>query len=126
MTNDSEQESPEQTTEEFLLIYSTELGLIETNAMVEIRQLIKQTDNLDELKRLVTDYQVNGHEIVNKKTGQDFPRAQIGLIVASAGIYHSKGLLDEFREGVEDAVTYASNVGEIETANKLRSVLASN
>lgn len=126
MANDNEQEFPKQTTEELLLTYSAGLGLIETNIMVEIRQLIKQTDNVDDLERLVTDYQVNGHEAVNGKTGREFPLAQIGLIVASAGIYHSKGLLNEFREGVEDAITYAVNIGEIEAANKLRSVLASN
>lgn len=126
MTNDNEQEFSGKTTEELLLIYSTELGLIETNAMVEIRQLIKQTDNIDELKRLVTDYQLKGHEIVNGKTGHDFTKAQVGLIVASAGIYHSKSLLNEFREGIEDAVTYSVNIGEIETANKLRGVLTSN
>ena len=49
-----------------------------------------------------------------------FARAQIGLIIAKAGIWYEAGVTARYLEELEDAFTYADNMGFVETATLLK------
>jgi len=89
------------------------LGPKETDAMRDVREQIDKAGSGDELRVLIRQYQDFGQQEVDRYPDETRPRAQIGLILASAAIYSRNELTKAFsREAVQDAIDYAENMGD--------------
>jgi len=98
----------------------------------ETRQLRRAHRKVVRAIRLSTDlaaarpawirYQELAEAVINTKPDehQAFARAQIGLIIAKAGIWYEAGVTVRYLEEIEDAFTYADNMGLVETATLLK------
>ena len=111
-------ESPRQAAGEVLLSYTQNtLAFVETVQMQLLRQQMVSLEreaekSEDEFKGHITDYQDLSAQEIDKIQDQNlYPKAQIGLIIASAGIYHTAGRFQNYQEAMEDAITYADNMG---------------
>jgi hypothetical protein len=104
-----------------------ELGFIESAELLELRDQIKEAiaaDDKERIAELIRQYALEGENVVNQKQGEDFPKAQIGLIVAKALIWKEAGRTDDYYPSdINDALMYAEGMGYDEVAKTLREAL---
>jgi hypothetical protein len=104
-----------------------ELGFIESAELLELRDQIKEAiaaDDKERIAELIRQYALEGENVVNQKQGEDFPKAQIGLIVAKALIWKEVGRTDDYYPSdINDALMYAEGMGYDEVAKTLREAL---
>lgn len=127
LPSENNQKLPQQTPEEALFSYTQRsLGFVETDQMQVIRQQISGIDkeaegSEEEFRRYIIGYQDLAAREIDRIQDQDlYPKAQIGLTVASAAIYHSFGNTQKYREALDDAITYADNMGYKDVTRDLR------
>jgi len=88
------------------------LGFTETEELRQIRgELVEAMAGGADTVELTTNYQSLGEEEVGKHEGIDFSKAQIGLIVQMALIRRDGGRWDACLNDLQDALTYAENMG---------------
>jgi hypothetical protein len=103
-----------------------ELGFIESEELMGLRGQIREAETMGDEERtreLVIQYALGGEKIVNQKQGEDFPKAQIGLIIAKALVRKEAGRVDYYSSDLYDALTYAEGMGYVEVAEALRNAL---
>ena len=118
-------ESAKPSIEQRLTEIATELGFSETPELTQIRGKLAPSQLIDESIEIIIDYQRAAEQVIEKGTDSEDPKSQIGLIVALAGIKHANGFVD-YREDLNQAVMYATNIGDHETVRKLRGILFEN
>ncbi len=88
------------------------LGFAETEELGRLReQLIKAMLAGADVKELAARYHLLAEELVNQREGEDFAKAQIGLIIQMGLMRRDGGRSDDFAEDLHDALTYAKNMG---------------
>jgi hypothetical protein len=103
-----------------------ELGFIENNDLIVLRgQIIEAVvaDDKERFRELISRYVLEGEKVVEQKQGEDFPKAQIGLIIAKAMVLKEAGKTDYYPSDLHDALTYAEGMGYDEVAEALRDAL---
>jgi hypothetical protein len=122
LTNNSKDQASSEPELEQLVNLAESLGFRETEEMVRLRESL-DAQNLDETREKLINYQIGGENEVDKLDSSKRTHAQIGLIIASARVYHQLGLSENFIEAIEDAITYADNMGLPETVRDLEELL---
>lgn len=90
------------------------LGFLETP---ELRLLREATIDAfvvgeeEQTKELRDHYQRVGEEVVDQLQGEEYTKAQIGLMVSLANLRRDSGKIDAYNDDLDDALTYASNMG---------------
>lgn len=100
-------------------------GFSETEALGETRlSLIEAmvSNDAKAVTELVGRYYELAQEVVNKLQGEDFSRAQIGVLLAMGLIRRDAGRTDDYISDLEDILEYATAVGYDDIAFSLRSV----
>ncbi len=88
------------------------LGFVETEELGQLRgQLVEAMSAGADVKELATRYHLLAEEVVNQREGDDFAKAQIGLIVQMGLIRRDGGRSENYAEDLQDALTYADNMG---------------
>lgn len=106
---------------------ATQLGFEETPELTQIRRKLAPDQLIEESTAIINDYQILGEAVIEKRKDSDDPKPQIiGLIVAVAGIKHANGFNDGYREDMNQAIMYATNIGDHDTSLKLRHILLEN
>jgi hypothetical protein len=103
-----------------------ELGFIENNELIILRgQIIEAiaANDIERFRELISQYVLEGEKVVEQKLGEDFTKAQIGLIVAKAMVLEEAGRDDYYTSDLYDALTYAVGMGYDEVAEALRDAL---
>lgn len=100
--------------------YAQSLGAIETEKMQELRELISKEEDIGMLREKFGEYQMAGDEEIGKLEGESQIKRQIGLLVATAGLYYKLGLEEVFYDTLDDAITYAENAGLPEIVDNLQ------
>jgi hypothetical protein len=103
-----------------------ELGFIENNELIVLRgQIIEAVaaDDKERFRELISQYVLEGEKVVEQKQVEDFPKAQIGLIIAKAMVLKAAGKTDYYPSDLHDALTYAEGMGYDEVAEALRDAL---
>ncbi len=87
------------------------LGFVETEELGQLRGELVEAIAADseEVKELATRYHLLGEEVVNQQEDEDYAKAQIGLIVQMGLIRRDGGKVDQYKEDLQDALTYAWN-----------------
>ncbi|MDD2871768.1 MAG: hypothetical protein PHS49_07310 [Candidatus Gracilibacteria bacterium] len=104
-----------------LVDLATQLGLTETEEMLELREQI--IDLLVEgvsVKHLKIQYEDLAIGIIDKHHGEQYYKAQIALNILYAAMYLISGKMDIYSEEVEDIITYASNMGYDEILQEIQ------
>lgn len=102
------------------------LGFTEDQQMQLIRHqacaiALVDDETQDQFRILTTKYQSLASEPIDHIADlQERARAQIGLIVASAYIYHSANKPESYREAIQDALVYADNMGFEDVVRELK------
>lgn len=71
---------------------------------------------------LRTNYQIRAEEIIDQLLPEDFAKAQIGLIIAQAKMFQDARWNNRFLAEIQDALTYAENMGFDDIAQTLRAI----
>lgn len=103
-----------------------ELGFIENDELVELRSQIREAvavGDEERVRKLAYLYTLEGEKVVEQKQGADFPKAQIGLIIAKARVWKEAGRSDVYPGDLYDSLTYAEGMGYDEIAKTLRNAL---
>lgn len=90
------------------------LGLVETDDMKRLRQLIAEAiagGATDVLPQVFADYKRAGEALVELQTGESYTLAQVGLIIATGLLRRDAGRFDAAVADLDDALTYAENLG---------------
>jgi len=93
----------------------------------ELRQIRKETVAMMRIaperlaKKALGGYLQYGEKIVEHQ--EDYIRAQIGLILATALVYQDAEKVEHYREALTDALEYAHNMGFDEEADIIRAEL---
>ncbi len=125
--SDPEGEVPDKIQTEVLLqALAEELGFKETPDLTKYRQALKSADSFGDFVAGLREYQRSGEAVVDMLHNKNRPKGQIALILASAGIYYSRGMYEDFREALGDAMLYAINIGYIDLEDKIRDILSCN
>lgn len=103
------------------------LGFTETQELSQLRgQLVEAiAADSEEVRELATQYHLLAEEIVNQRQGEEFTKAQIGLIVAMGLIQREGGRIDDYVKELQDALTYANNMGLEDIAHILMTAIES-
>ncbi len=102
------------------------LGFVETEELSRLREeLIEAMRAGSDIKELITRYHLLAEEIIGQQEGDDFAKAQIGLIVQMGLIRRDGGQSDDFAEDLRDALTYATNMGLTDIVSVLEEALTS-
>lgn len=123
MVDDKEQEQVKPGADEILIKYAAEIGFIETDQVRQLRMELPEIETLDAFTSKATDYQNLGEQQVDRCSDNIRPKAQIGLIVATAAIYYKQGLFSDSTDTLKDAVEYADQMGYKEIVNKIMAIL---
>lgn len=89
------------------------LGFIETEELGQLRRELVEAmaAGAENVTDLATRYHLLAEEVVNQREGGDFAKAQIGLIVQMGVIRRDGGRNDAYLYDLNDAHTYAFNMG---------------
>lgn len=120
-TREGSSEVPKQPLEQRLGQIASDLGFNETNALKEIRVRLNPQQSLKDSVEIIIKYQRLGEKIAAVRP--DDYRPQIGLVVALAALKHGNGFIDDAKENIQDAMTYARNAGDMETLSRLMTIL---
>lgn len=104
-----------------------ELGFHETDKLTSLRIAAIEastTGDVELITRIIADYQQHAELAVSELTGEDYARAQIGLIVATATLRRDSGRTEACRNDMQDALEYAQNMGYDGIAQLLDDVIA--
>ena len=119
-------ESSKPSVERRLAVIATGLGFSETPELTQIREKLTPKQLIDESIKIMIDYQKLAEEVITKQTDPTNPKPQIGLIVVLAGLKLSNGFIDDYREDLNQAIMYATNISDHDTVRKLRRILLEN
>jgi hypothetical protein len=100
------------------------LGFQESKELQEIRRetvLMLRIAPEHLAKEALSNYLRYGEKVVAQQ--EDYIRAQIGLILATALIYRDAGKGEHYTEALMDALEYAANMGFDEEADIIRTEL---
>jgi hypothetical protein len=100
-----------------------ELGFHETEQLTELRDQIALTGSLNDAILLYHDYERLGRHEVDARSGQEGTRAQLGLQVALARVWHEQGDLDRFCESLHGALMLADGLGYLQTVEAIDDIL---
>lgn len=104
-----------------------QLGFIESEELAELhRQIIEAAPQADEaqIRGLMIQYSAEGEKVVEQKQGDDYPKAQVGFLVAKALRWKEAGRDDYYPSDLRDALTYAENMGYQEAVAILEPAIA--
>jgi hypothetical protein len=90
------------------------LGFLETTELMLLKQTALETyaaSETEETIELRSHYQVVGEEVVNQPQGEEYTRAQIGLMVATGLLRRDTGDVDGYINDLDDALMHATNMG---------------
>lgn len=117
-----------KSSEEILINYAQSLGFVETEEMQLLRQKTATLDREEEefeeeFIRQLNEYQALASPEIKKIQDQDpYSKAQIGLSVATATLDYSAGRFQRYRQAMEDAIDYASNMRFDEISDRLKEI----
>ena len=103
-------ESGQPKTAERLTDIAVSIGFVETSDLVEKRNALKSAETIEIFKDKLNVYLKDAEDIVGQVDDELYPKAQIGLILTTASIYYSQGLLSDSSEAVKDAWEYAYQI----------------
>ncbi|MEK7095980.1 MAG: hypothetical protein AAB896_01680 [Patescibacteria group bacterium] len=102
------------------------LGFVESEELSALHAQVTETVPLGDevqIRDLVFQYLEKGEKVVDQKQGDDFPRAQVGFLVAKALLWKEAGRVDYYSSDLRDALTYAENMGYEDTVTVLEAAL---
>lgn len=102
------------------------LGFLETEELSHIRaQLVEATtsNNEEVVRELATECHQLAAEVVSRLQGDEYPKAQVGLMVAMALIWRDSGRNDDYLNDLQDALDCATNMGYNDIADTVRKAL---
>ncbi len=103
------------------------LGFVESEELLALHaRVIEAMPSGDEaqIRELMLQYSAEGEKVVDQKQGDDFPRAQVGFLIAKALLWKEAGREDYYPEDLSDALTYADNMGYEDVVPALVAALA--
>lgn len=102
------------------------LGFVETPELSQLRGQLAEVIAFgsEEVRELAIRYHSLAEEVVNQREGEDYRKAQIGLIVHMGLIRRDGGRTDHYVEDLEDALTYAWNERLEDTVATLEAAIA--
>lgn len=111
-----------------------ELGFRETPQLLNLRaQIIHELSSLREVSPLPaqliylrTQYHLKAEAVVNQLPPEQFSKAQIGLIIATAKMFQEANWHGRFLEEITDASIYARGMGFNDLAQTLQTFLETN
>lgn len=109
--------------EERLQNLAQELGFIETEELKEVKDRFLDSRDEKKDKAIVDEYHRLAIKQVNQQPDKSLPRAQIGLNIALAAMYRTRGYSADYQISMKNALHYASRAGDYETVNQLLAVL---
>jgi hypothetical protein len=102
------------------------LGFVEAEELAQLRgQLVEAMAADSDVKELATRYHLLAEAVVNQREGDNFAKAQIGLIVQMGLMRRDGGRNDDYLEDLQDAVTYADNMGFDDIVKVLHEAISS-
>lgn len=99
------------------------LGFFETERLGDIRARLLEamiSYDIEAVKTLIADYYQEGELSVNKRQGDGYGTAQIGLLLAVALVRRDAGRTEDYENDLDDALDYAANMGYDEVVMVLR------
>lgn len=119
-------ELPEISIEQRLFNIAVDLGFTETPELRNIREQCKPDLLLRESRKLIKQYQnLASQQVGEEQKPRDYSPVQAGLMVASAGLLYRNGLIKESEGDLGKAHLYLREMGDLENAKKLMTVLLS-
>jgi hypothetical protein len=82
-----------------------------------------QSKNQEVSASLFDKYTEIAHQNISKLTGENYTKAQIGLLIQKAKIYLRSGNFSRCREELDDALVYSENMGYTDIANRLIKII---
>ncbi len=107
-----------------LLNAAREMGFVETQQLRDIRSKLLPNQSHEELVLITSEWQDAARKMVEEGKGGTFYKKQIGLLIASAALYSKIGMNESSYEEINDAIDYASNMGEASIVDQLKSILS--
>lgn len=103
------------------------LGFTETQELSQLRGQLVEAIAVDseKIRELATQYHLLAEQVINQHQGENFVKAQIGLIVAMGLIQREGDRIDDYVEQLKDALTYADNMGFKDIVDILIKTIAS-
>lgn len=119
-----EQETTQQDNFEAL---AESLGFRETPELKQLRSALitnhERGEEPEQLEAIVELYKMLGEAEVEQFQGQDYMKAQIGLIIATARLRQAIGSTELALEDLTDAAEYADNIGMSKVADELQDAI---
>lgn len=91
-----------------------QLGFIETDELKLLRvaaQEAYKAGEVEETTELRNHFHLVGEEVVNRLQGEEYTKAQIGLMVSHGTLRRDTGEVNAYIDDLEDAWMYALNMG---------------
>ncbi len=107
-----------------LLNAAREMGFVETQKLRDIRSKFIPNQSHEELVLITSELQDAARKMVEEGKEGTFYKKQIGLLIASAALYSKIGMEESSYEEINDAIDYASNMGEASIVDQLKSILS--
>jgi hypothetical protein len=95
----------------------SELGFIENEELEAVRRRILEAVTVgdeEKIHELHIEYSYLGVKVVEQKQGDDYPRAQIGFLIAKALVWKEAGRTDYYTSELYDALTDAEGMADAE------------
>lgn len=103
------------------------LGFLETDELRLLKHaaLVAHLEGKPgESRELRNHYQLVGERAVDELQGEDYTKAQIGLIVAVGNLRRDTGRVAAYINDLDDALMYASGAGYVDVATTLEGALS--
>ncbi|MDB5165595.1 MAG: hypothetical protein JWM00_485 [Candidatus Saccharibacteria bacterium] len=104
-----------------------ELGFLETTELLLLRDAARDAylaGEAEQVLELRSHYQVVGEEVVNQQHGEEYTKAQIGLLIATGILSRDVGDVTRYMSDLDDAITYAFNMDYDDVVSALESAKA--
>jgi hypothetical protein len=106
--------------------FPAELGFTETEELRSIKQYLREamiSGDDEAVKGLIAEYYQAGAQIVEEFEGDEYGRAQLGLLITIALVRRDANRFQDFLGDLDDSLEYAATLGYEDIVEVLRRTL---